>query len=72
MHLFLRWTMKPDLEASDLERYCPNNVGENVVIQYGRLALPPSRPLFPSATETVKQEGPSSLSFPSVSVRRIP
>ena len=31
-----------------------------VVIPYSYLALPPSRPLFPSATETVKPEGPSS------------
>ena len=59
--------MKPHLGAS--ERYRPNNVGENVVFQYGLLALPPSlQLLFVSATETVKEAGPSSLR----SVRSLP
>ena len=49
--------MKPHLEVS--ERY--HNVGENVVFWCGLLAFPPSLHLiFGSATETVKETGPSS------------
>ena len=67
MPLLLRWTMKPHLEVS--ERYRPNNVGENVVFRCGLLAFPPSLHLiFGSATETVKEAGPSSLP----SVRSLP
>ena len=59
--------MKPHLEVS--ERYRPNNVGENVVFRCGLLAFPPSLHLiFGSATETVKEAGPSSLP----SVRSLP
>ena len=50
--------MKPHLEVS--ERY--HNVGENVVFWCGLLAFPPSLHLiFGSATETVKETGPSPL-----------
>ena len=57
-----RWNHSSEPGTRNPEPYCqtPNNVGENVVIPYSYLALPPSRPLFPSATETVKPEGPSS------------
>ena len=50
--------MKPHLEVS--ERY--HNVGENVVFWCGLLAFPPSLHLIlGSATETVKEIGPSPL-----------